>query len=128
MIDRIIVLGLARRDQPRWRRRIGGVDQADLGGFVVVNAEQEETPVLSRVQPEEIAWVILFVDDRVSAFRSKGVTQQTARTMLVVEPDIEQSAAVGRPFQRAAGVNDARLHESTGCRLDHIYPVELRPV
>ena len=40
MIDRVIVLGLARRDEARAAPGIGGVDQADLGGLVVVHAEQ----------------------------------------------------------------------------------------
>ena len=41
MVDRIFVLGLARRYETRRRVRIGRIDQADLGGLVVVHAEQE---------------------------------------------------------------------------------------
>ncbi len=107
MIDRIIVLGLARRDET-WRRGgIGGVDQADLGRLVVVHAEQEEAAVLGRAEAEEIARIGLLVDEGVGGIGADRVTQHTARAVLVVEPDVEQRPAVGRPFQRPVGVGDA---------------------
>jgi hypothetical protein len=48
MVDGVVMLRLPCRHEARGRRRIGGVDQADLGGLVVMHAEQKEAPVLRR--------------------------------------------------------------------------------
>ena len=116
MIDRVIVLGLARRDETRSGGRIGGIDQADLGRLMVVDAEQEEAPILGRVEAEEIARVVLLVDESVGRLGADRVAQHAARAVLVVEPDIEQVPAVGGPFERAVTVGDAGIDQSAGRR------------
>ena len=88
MIDRVIVLGLARRYEARRRQRIGGIDQADLGRLVIVHAKQKEAAVLGRAEAEEIAWVGLLVDDGVASLGADRMPQHAARAMLVIEPHI----------------------------------------
>jgi len=39
-----------------------------------VHVERQEAPVLRRTEAEEIAGVLLLVNDRVGAFRTDGVT------------------------------------------------------
>jgi hypothetical protein len=46
VIDAVVVLAFAGRNEAGSGARIGRVDQADLGGFVVVNAEQKVAPIL----------------------------------------------------------------------------------
>ena len=46
--------------------------------------------------------------------------------MLVVEPDIEQRPAVGRPFKAAVVVDDQVIDNGAGFRLDDLDRVELR--
>ena len=99
MLDRIVVLGLARGDETRRRRRIVRVDKADLGGLVVVHAEQEEAAVCVSPRPRKkpgscCSWI-----ERVWLRRADGMAQDLAGAVLVVEPDIEQRPAVGRPFE-----------------------------
>ncbi len=65
MVDGVVVLGFARRDETGRGARIGGVDQADLGGLMVVHAEQQEAAVLGRAEAEEVARVGLLVDEDV---------------------------------------------------------------
>ena len=88
MIDRVIVLGLARRNEARGRCGIGGIDQADLGRLMIVHAEQKEAAVLGRAEAEEIARVGLFMDDGVAGLGADRMPQHAARPMLVVEPDV----------------------------------------
>ena len=71
VVDRIIVLGFARRDETRRCRWIFCIDQAHLGGLVIVNAEQEEAPILGRAESEEVAGVVLLLD------RSSAVSAPT---------------------------------------------------
>ena len=124
VIGRVIVLGLARRDEARRRARIGGIDQADLGRLMIVHAEQKEAAVLGRAEAEEISRVGLFVDDGVAGLGADHMPQHAARAMFVIEPDVKQRAAVGRPFQRAVGVGDAGIEESAGRSLDDVDRVE----
>ena len=88
MIDRVIVLGLARRNEARGRQGIGGIDQADLGRLMIVHAEQKEAAILGRAETEEIARVGLLVDKGVAGLGADRVTQHAARAVLVVEPDV----------------------------------------
>ena len=126
VIDRIVVLRLARRDQAGRGRGIGGVDQADLGSLVVMDAKQEQAPVLGHVEPQEIARIVLLLDDCVSVFRAHYVPQHAAGAVLVVEPDVKQGAAVRGPLQRAVGVDDPRIDEFAGGGLDYVHRVEFR--
>src|SRR3989304_1009720 len=93
---------------------------------MVVDAEQEEAPILRRVEVEEIGWVVLLMDDRVGTLGADCVAQRAARAVLIVEPDIEQVPAVGPPFQRAVTVGNAGIDQSTASGLDDFARVELR--
>src|SRR5262245_25660932 len=87
MLDGIIVLGLERTDEA-WRRRwIFSIDQAYLGGLMIVRAEQQETPVLGRVQTQKVAGVRLLIDECILSSWAYCVTQGLARAVLVIEPD-----------------------------------------
>ena len=76
-----------------------------------MHAEQEVAPVLRRADAEEEAGIVLLMDQRVCAVRADGVAEQLARTVLVVDPDIEEALAVVRPFERAVIVGDARIDQ-----------------
>ncbi len=89
MIDRVIVLGLARRNEARRRQRIGGIDQADLGRLVIVHAEQKEAAILGRAEAEEIARIGLLVDESVGSIGADRMTQHAARAMLVIQPYVQ---------------------------------------
>ena len=101
VIDAVIMLAFAGRDEAGRGARIGRIDQADLGGFVVVDAEQKVAPILRCADAEEVAGVGLLVHETVGRIAADRVAQQTARAVLVVEPDIEEVPAVGAPFERA---------------------------
>ena len=126
VFDAVIVLGLAGRDEAGRGARIGRIDEADLGGFVVVDAEQKVAAVLRRADAEEVAGVGLVVHETVGRIATDRVAQQTARAVLVVEPNIEEVAAVGAPFERAVAIGDARVDELAGVCLDHVDGVVLR--
>ena len=106
MLDGIVVLGFARADET-WRSRwVLRVDQPDLGRLMVGGVEQQEAPALRLAQAEKIGWVRLLMDERVLPVRADGMAQDLARAVLVVEPDIEQRPAVGRPFEAPIVVGD----------------------
>src|SRR4029450_8479651 len=86
VIDAVVVLAVAGSDEARRGVRIGRVDQADLGGFVVVDAEQEVPPILRGADAEEAAGVVLLVHEMIGRVAPDRVAQQAARTVLVVEP------------------------------------------
>ena len=54
------------------------------------------------------------------------MAQSLAGAVLVVEPDIEQRPAVGRPFKAAVVVDDQVIDNGAGFRLDDLDRVELR--
>ncbi len=106
VLDGIIVLRLARADEPRRLRGIGGVNQADFGSLVVVNAEQQESAALRRAEAEKKPGVGLLMQDGVGGVGTDVATKHPARPVLVIEPDIEQGAAVGGPFERTIVIGD----------------------
>src|SRR5262249_21772724 len=88
------------------RRWVGGIDQAHFGGLVIVHAEQEETPILCCAEAEKVTGVILLMDNFVGSVGAHQMPQHTPRTVLLVKPDVDKRAAVGRPFERTVVVGD----------------------
>ena len=127
MLDGIVVLRLARSDEARRRRKIARVDQAHLRGLMVVHAEQQEAAALGGAEAEEISRGRAARAGRVSALVAAEVmAEHPAGPMLLVEPDIEERPAVGRPFEAAVIVGDLGIDDGAGLRLDDVHREELR--
>ena len=86
----------------------------DLGRLVIGGVEQQEAPALGLAQAEEEAGSGSLMDERILPVRADGMAQDFARAVLVVEPDIEQRPAVGRPFEAPIVVGDVGIDDS--CR------------
>jgi hypothetical protein len=67
VFDGVVVLRLARADEAWRTRQVVGVDQADLGGLVIVDAEQKEPAALRGAEPEKKAGVGLLVEDGIDS-------------------------------------------------------------
>jgi len=89
MMDGVIVLRLPPGHKARRSRRVGGVDQAHLGGLLIMHAEQEEAPVLRRAEAKEVTRVILLMNDVVASVGAYRMSKHAARAVLFVKPDVE---------------------------------------
>ncbi len=116
MIHRVVVLGLARRDEAR-RRGLDRVASIRLTSAVSWSCTPNRRKRSSWVAAdlEEIAGIVLLVDEGVGSSRADGVAEQTAGAMLLVEPDIEQRLAVGGPLQGAVIVGDLGYRRACRC-------------
>jgi hypothetical protein len=126
MIDGIVVLRLTFRYQARRGRWIGGIDQADLCRLVIMNAKQEEAPILGRAQTQKETGIILRMDEIIGPVGANCVPQHTAWTVVFIKPNIEKRTAVGRPFERSIVVGDARIDHRAAVGFDDVDRVELR--
>jgi hypothetical protein len=91
--------------QPRLGQRLGGVEQAQLGGDVGARADHHEPAAERLRQRDEVGRVLLLVDDRVvSRVLAQPVRADPERPQVVVQLDVEDRAPVLRPLGPARHV------------------------
>ena len=107
VLQLVLVARLARGDQPRLRRRLVRLEHAQLAGHVVARGDHDEAPRVGLADADEEGAVGLLVDRAVVARgRAQDMGLDPEGAQVLVELDVEQGLAVGRPDHRAAGVGE----------------------
>ena len=66
------------------------------------------------------------MDERILPVRTYGMAQDLARSMLIVQPNVEQRPAVGGPFKAPVVVCDPAIDNSACFGVDKVDRVKLR--
>src|SRR5690606_34704135 len=107
MVDAVFVTGLAGRNEPRLIIGLVAVDEIDLVRLMIVSIDDDELARLRGAYADVIARIRLRVDRGVRLARGADeMAADEARTMVLVEPNVEQRAIVVRPDHAAARVDD----------------------
>ena len=87
-------------------------------GLVVVRVDEDEVARLGLADADVEAVVLLLVDEHIGRRRraDDGGGRRSSGRWLVVEPDVEQRAAVGRPDDGAARVGHGVAQVLAGAR------------
>ena len=107
MLDVILMTRRARRNDPRHGLGIVGVQDVKLARLVIMGVDQHEGARPRAAERQEEALVGLLINEFVGAQgRTDRVTPDGARTMVGIDADVVERAAVVGPSDVAARVGD----------------------
>ena len=105
VLDVILDLAFARRDQGGRRVRIGEIEQPRFGGFVIVDRDVGEAARLRLRDRHEEAGPRLLVNEGVVLDRRREPVAKNARgPVIAVEPHVIEGGRVARPNDRTGRI------------------------
>jgi len=115
VLDVVLDIGLAGGEQLGQRSGIEGVEVVDFATGRAVHLKEEESAAAALVDREMEPLIGFFVQQRIRSGAAEQVPPGLIRALGVIERDVDEAAAVLRPFEPVVGIrNGVRRHFSGG--------------